>query len=122
MWLGSSRATSWGVGERGHRIMMEGHWAHVIDLVYVCVMKLDQLMNAYEFINHDWNLMQNNPYIPIEEEILGMHDGKDFAAYNEPIEENDNVQLGDMVIDKVGCKDIESALVSSKQILETKKS
>ena len=85
-------------------------------------MKLDQLMNAYEFINHDWNLMQNNPYIPIEEEILGMHDGKDSAAYNEPIEENDNVQLGDMVIDKVGCKDIESALVSSKLILETKKS
>ena len=39
------------------------------------------------------------------------------AVDNEPIEEADNVQIGDVVVDKVGFKDVEIALVMfEKQI------
>lgn len=35
-----------------------------------------------------------------------------------PIQENDNVEIGDMMVDKVGLQDSESALVTLKQVLE----
>ena len=53
----------------------------------------------------------NNPYIPIEEEIIGMLDERNDA---EPIEEVDNVQIGDVMVGKVGFKDDESAWVTLK--------
>lgn len=51
----------------------------------------------------------------MEEGIIGMLDEIDDAANNEPIEEVDNVQLGDMVVDRVGFKDVEIALLTLKQ-------
>jgi len=54
------------------------------------------------------------PHIPIEEEITSMLDERDDVANNEPIEEIDNVQIGEEVIDKVRYKDVESALVTLK--------
>ena len=47
-----------------------------------------------------------------------MLDQKDYATHNEPIEDNDIVQLGDLVVDKVGFKDVESAFVTLKQVSE----
>ena len=52
------------------------------------------------FINYEMEYDINKPYIPIEEEIIGMLDGG-----------------GDVVIDRVGCKDVESAL-TLKQFVE----
>ena len=43
---------------------------------------------------------------------------RDDAIDNEPTEEVDNVQIGDVVVDRVGFKDIESPLVTLKQPLE----
>ena len=39
---------------------------------------------------------------------------------NEPIEEVDNVRIGDVMVDKVGFKDVESALTTLNQFLGTK--
>lgn len=49
-----------------------------------------------------------------------MLDQKDYATHNEPIEDNDIVQLGDLVVDKVGFKDVESAFmtITLKRCLE----
>jgi hypothetical protein len=71
-------------------------------------------MNAHEFIKDELEIELNNPHIPIEEEITSMLDERDDAANNEPIEEVDNVQIGEVVIDKVRYKDVESALVTLK--------
>ena len=60
----------------------------------------------------------NNPYIPIEEEIISTLDERDNAPDNEPIEEVDNMQIGDVVVDRVGFHDVESALLTLKQFLE----
>ena len=43
---------------------------------------------------------------------------EEVATNTEPIEEVDNVQISDAVVDKVGFKDVESALVTLKQFLE----
>ena len=52
----------------------------------------------------------NNPYILIEEETKGMLDeGGDVI---------DNAQISDMVVDRVGFKDDESALLILKQFVE----
>jgi hypothetical protein len=40
-----------------------------------------------------------------------MLDERVDATDNEPIEEIDNVQIGDVVVDRVGFKDVESALL-----------
>jgi hypothetical protein len=40
------------------------------------------------------------------------------AVDNEPIKEVDNVQISDMLIDKIGFKDVESALVTLEQFLK----
>jgi len=50
----------------------------------------------------------NNPYILIEQEIIGMLDERDDAV-NNLIEEADNAQIGDVVVDIVGFKDVGSA-------------
>ena len=44
-------------------------------------------MNAHEFINYELEFDLNNPYIPIEEEVIGMLNGGD-TTHNEPIEES----------------------------------
>jgi hypothetical protein len=75
-------------------------------------------MNAHEFINEELEFDLNNPYIPIEEEIIHTLDKRDDAVDNEPIEEVDNVQIGDMVVDRVGFKDVESALMTLIHFLE----
>ena len=36
-------------------------------------------MNAHEFINYELEFDINNPYIPIEEELIGMLDERDDA-------------------------------------------
>ena len=60
----------------------------------------------------------NIPQIPIEEEIISTLDERDDAPDNEPIEEVDNMQIGDVVVDRVGFQDVESALLTLKQFLE----
>jgi hypothetical protein len=45
---------------------------------------------------------------------------RDDVANNELIEEADNVQVGDVVVDRLGSKDVESALVTLKRVFETK--
>jgi hypothetical protein len=44
----------------------------------------------------------NNPYILIKEKIKRMIDERDDAIDNEPLDEANNVQIGDVVIDRVG--------------------
>jgi hypothetical protein len=44
-----------------------------------------------------------------------MLDEKDDATDNEPIEEANNMQPGDVVVDRLGFGDAESALVTLKQ-------
>jgi hypothetical protein len=54
----------------------------------------------------------SNPYILKEEEIIRMLDKRDDATDNEPIEEVDNVQNGDVVVNTVGFKEAGSPLVA----------
>jgi hypothetical protein len=77
-------------------------------------------MNAHELINYE--LEFDLTYTPIEEEIIGMLDERDAATDNEHIKEVDNVQIRDVVVNKVGFKNVESALVTSKFFLEPKTS
>ena len=69
-------------------------------------------MNAHEFTSDELELDLNNPYIPIEEEIISMLNERDDAVDNEPIEGVDNVQIGDVVVDRIRFKDVESALMT----------
>ena len=46
-----------------------------------------------------------------------MLDEKDDAANNEPIDEANNVRIGDVVVDRVGFKDVECPLVTLKKKL-----
>ena len=57
-------------------------------------------MNAHEFINHDLEFALSNLCIPIEEELICMLDEMGDGIDKEPIEEVDNVQVGDEVVDK----------------------
>ena len=52
------------------------------------------IMNVHEFLSYELQIDLNNPYIPTEEEIIGMLDEIDDVADNEPNEEIDNVQIG----------------------------
>ena len=49
-----------------------------------------------------------------EQEIIGVLDERDDASNNEPINEIDNVQIGDAVVNGVGYKDVESISVTFK--------
>ena len=69
------------------------------------------IVNAYEFINYELEYDLN---IPPKEEIVGMLNGGGDVTNNEPIEEVDNVQIGNVGGNRVGFKDVESALVALK--------
>ena len=85
----------------------------------VCVeSEVEPPRNAREFINYELELYLSNPCIHVEEEITSMLDEKDDATDNKPVEEVDNVQVGDVVVDGIGFKDVESALVTLKQFME----
>lgn len=43
----------------------------------------------------------HDPYIHIEEEIIAMLDKRDDVAHDEPIEEDDKVKIGDVVVDRI---------------------
>ena len=58
-------------------------------------------INPHEFINHELEFNLNNPYIPTVEEITCILDERDDATNNEPTEEVYNVQIGDVVVDRV---------------------
>ena len=62
-------------------------------------------MNAHEFVDYELEYDLNNSYIPTKEEIIGMLDGGGDEADNKPIEEVDNVQISDVVVDRVRFKD-----------------
>jgi hypothetical protein len=65
-------------------------------------------MNPHELINYEPEFDLSNPYIVIEKEIIGMLNERDDAIDNEHVEEVVNMQIGDVVVDRVG---VESALV-----------
>ena len=54
-------------------------------------------MNAHEFINYELEYDLNNPYKHAGE-IISMLDERDDVADNEPLEEVENVQIGDVVM------------------------
>ena len=59
-------------------------------------------MNAHEFINYELEFDLNNPYIPPKEEFISMFVGRGDAA--------DNVQISDVMVDRVGFKYVETNL------------
>lgn len=63
-------------------------------------------MNAHEFINNELEFDLNNSYVLIEEEIIGILDERNDATDNEPIKEIDNVQIDDVLVNKVRFKDV----------------
>ena len=66
-------------------------------------------MNAHELITLELGIDLDNLYILIEEEIINMIDERHYATDNEPMKEVDNVQIGDVVVNKVGLKDAKNA-------------
>ena len=68
------------------------------------------IMNAHEFIKYELEFDLNNPYIPPKEEIIGMFIGEGDATDNDLIEEADNVQISEVVVDRVGFKYVDSDL------------
>ena len=78
-------------------------------------------LNAHEFIHCELEVEHlNTPYMNVEKEFMNMLDERIDATNNQPIEEADNVQIGVVIVNKVGFKDVENAFVTSKQILEQK--
>jgi hypothetical protein len=72
--------------------------------------------NAREFVNYE--TLSRHYLCTYRGGNTSMLDARDHAIDGEPIEEVDNVQVGDVVIDRVGPKDVESALVTLNQCLE----
>jgi hypothetical protein len=62
-------------------------------------------MHIHESINYEVEFCMNNPCIPTEKEITSMLDERNDAVHHVPIEEVDNVQIDDVVVDRVGFKD-----------------
>ena len=54
-------------------------------------------MNARDFIVYELEFDLNNPYIHIEEEIIGMIDERNHAIDHEPNKEFDNVQIDHLI-------------------------
>lgn len=75
-------------------------------------------MNAHEFINYEIEFYLYNLYIPMEEEIIGIFNGRNDAIDNQFIKEAKIVQIGEVVVDELSFKDAKSALVALKQFLE----
>lgn len=65
--------------------------------------ELGPTLNAHEFIHYEleFNYL-NTPYMLIEEEITNILNERDDAADNQPIEEADNMQIGDVVVVRGG--------------------
>ena len=80
--------------------------------------KVGPTMNTFEFINYELHFDSSYPYTPIEEEIIGMLNEIDVAVDSEPIKEVDNVQIGDVLVDRIRFEDDDSALATLKQFLE----
>lgn len=76
-------------------------------------------MNAHEIIDKALELWSKQSPRAIEEEIVGILDERDDATDNEPMQEVDNVQIGDVLVNKVGFKDAKSA-VTLKHFWEQK--
>ena len=76
--------------------------------------EIEPTMNSHKFINYELRFNLNNPYILIDEEITRTLDERNDVTDNKPIEEFDIVQIGDVVVDREGFKDVESALVALK--------
>ena len=75
-------------------------------------------MNAHEFFKYEPEFDINDPYIPTKEENIGMLDEGDDASDNELIERVDNVQISDVMVDRIGFKDAENIVVTLKKLLE----
>ena len=60
----------------------------------------------------------SNPCIATKDEIIGMLDAGGDIPDNEPIEEVENVQISDLVVDRVKIKYAKSALVTLNNFLE----
>ena len=69
-------------------------------------------VNIHEFINYALDCDVNNPYVTMEDIVIGMFDEGDDATNNKPFEEPDNVQIGDVVVEFM---DIGSAIVTLKK-------
>lgn len=63
--------------------------------------KSEPTINAHEFINYELEFDLNKPYISTNEEIIDMFDERDDITNNKSIEKADNVQICDMVVDRV---------------------
>ena len=71
-------------------------------------------MSAHDVINYyEMEFDLDKPYVPIEEGVIVMLDERDDSTNNEPIEKADSVQIGDVVVDTIGFKDVETALATS---------
>ena len=57
--------------------------------------EIGPIVNAHEFINYELEIDPDNPYIPIQEDILVVFNERDDAIDNERIKEVDNMQIGD---------------------------
>jgi len=75
-------------------------------------------IDAHKFVYYELEFDLNNPYIPTNEEIMDILDEKNNAIVNETIEKANNVKINDVMVDRIGFKDAESALVTLKQFLE----
>jgi hypothetical protein len=71
-------------------------------------------LNIREFINYALDFDVNNPYVRIEDEVIVMFDEGDDTTNNQPFEEHDNAQFGDVVVDFM---DIGSTIVALKKNL-----
>lgn len=78
--------------------------------------EIGPLENAHEFINQ----MEFDLNNLVEQKIQGVLHERDDAADNEPIEEVDDMRIGDVVVDRVGFKDVGSAQVTLKQFQKQK--
>ncbi len=65
-------------------------------LVYV-ESKTGPTMSAHEFMNYEQKIHLKNPYMPIEEKIVGMLDERTDLVGNGPIEEVDKCASGDVM-------------------------
>ena len=54
-------------------------------------------MSAHEFMNYEQKIHLKNPYMPIEEKIVGMLDERTDLVGNGPIEEVDKCASGDVM-------------------------
>jgi hypothetical protein len=86
-------------------------------LIYV-ESEIGPVMHAHDFITYELEFHLDIAYIPIDEEVIGMLNEGDVVANNEPIEETSNVQIVDVVVNRVGFKDVECSLVTLEKFMQ----